>query len=132
MRRSHLLTFSFAVVVSEAIALWIVRSNPGGLLRPCFFRALTGIPCPACGTTRSVRALFSGDLGASLGSNPLASGIAITLLAGAVAALVCLPWADRLRLPRLPSRRTLLWIGAILILANWGYLIAASCAATPR
>ena len=35
----------------------------------CPFRALTGLPCPGCGLTRSWVYLMHGDIGASLASN---------------------------------------------------------------
>lgn len=35
----------------------------------CPFRALTGLPCPGCGLTRSWVYLMHGDLGSSLASN---------------------------------------------------------------
>ena len=37
----------------------------------CPFRLVTGLPCPGCGTTRSVAALLDGRLADSLSFNPL-------------------------------------------------------------
>lgn len=37
----------------------------------CLFKALTNIPCPACGSTRAILAIFKGNLIASLLINPL-------------------------------------------------------------
>ena len=51
----------------------------------CWFRALTGIPCPTCGCTRCLLALTHGDFAAALRLNPLFSVgcLALTLwLAG--------------------------------------------------
>lgn len=45
---------------------------------PCFFEALTSVPCPLCGGTQAVVLLFSGSPLAALQSNP-----AVTLLSGA-------------------------------------------------
>lgn len=37
----------------------------------CFFASTVGIPCPGCGGTRAVAALFQGDLSQSLHYHPL-------------------------------------------------------------
>jgi hypothetical protein len=37
----------------------------------CMFRNLTGLPCPFCGTTRSVGNLLLGDFQGALSMNPL-------------------------------------------------------------
>lgn len=37
----------------------------------CLFRALTGLPCPGCGTTRAVSALCAGDFSTAWQLNPV-------------------------------------------------------------
>jgi len=37
----------------------------------CFFKNLTGYPCPSCGVTRSVAQLFQGNLVEAIYMNPL-------------------------------------------------------------
>lgn len=37
----------------------------------CLFKNTTGIPCPACGSTRSVLALLAGDVSTAASTNPL-------------------------------------------------------------
>lgn len=44
---------------------------------PCFFDAITSVPCPLCGGTQAVVLLFSGNPLAAMHSNP-----AVTLLSG--------------------------------------------------
>jgi Protein of unknown function (DUF2752) len=73
----------------------------------CPLRAATGVPCPLCGLTTSMRALFSFDLATSLALNPL----------GAVAVLVT--GAALLGLRRAVSVPAAL-VGAVLI-ASWAY-----------
>lgn len=37
----------------------------------CLFKNVTGIACPSCGTTRSVLAIFGGDISSAWFINPL-------------------------------------------------------------
>lgn len=37
----------------------------------CLFKSLTGIPCPACGATRSIQAILQADISNALFINPL-------------------------------------------------------------
>jgi len=45
----------------------------------CRFREWTGIPCPTCGGSRSIYALFHGRLGESFAQNPMVLIGALTL-----------------------------------------------------
>lgn len=49
----------------------------------CLFHIITGIPCPSCGSTRSVAALLHGHIMKSLAINPL--GVLIAAI------MVCAP-----------------------------------------
>jgi hypothetical protein len=40
-------------------------------INTCFLKAITGIPCPACGTTRAFLLLFKGEIYKSIVMNPL-------------------------------------------------------------
>jgi hypothetical protein len=46
----------------------------------CLFKQTTSIPCPACGTTRSVLALSNGNINTALQLNPIGFIIVIALL----------------------------------------------------
>lgn len=46
---------------------------------PCGFAAVTHHPCPGCGSTRAVLALFSGDLDGVLRNNPFGPVMAVVL-----------------------------------------------------
>ena len=47
----------------------------------CMFRNVTGLPCPFCGSTRSVGHILLGDFSAALYSNPLGYfGLAFVIL----------------------------------------------------
>ena len=91
----------------------------------CGLRTATGIPCVACGGTRSMMSLSHGKVLEAIAFNPL---IFLCVLAAATWALVSL---FRLRFfpgnrPPLPPRRLPVWIIVTGILvafvANWFYL----------
>lgn len=55
-------------------------SNTNSGIEICPFKRVTTLPCPSCGSTRSVIALISGDLQKALSINPLGFLIAAVLL----------------------------------------------------
>ena len=91
----------------------------------CVFHALTGVPCPGCGTTRALVALAGGDAWSALLLNPLAT--LATLVGFAVAALA-VPWvAARGPLPvltggGLPRPARVAAVGAVGL--QWLWLVA--------
>ena len=97
---------------------WLAPLVPG-----CPFHALTGVPCPGCGTTRAALALARGDVAAAFGWNPLA---AAAFLLGAATCLAAPLWVAAGRaLPSLAlelPRRARLALVAVLG-ANWAWLI---------
>jgi Protein of unknown function (DUF2752) len=117
--------------------LWGVVAACSLLLRPfwlelapfvpaCPFRAITGIPCPTCGTTHAALALLNGRLGDALSANPLAALGGIAFIVGGFLAPA---WAT-FRWP-IPSFPTPLpgWSRAMIVailLAGWAYLIGTS------
>ena len=46
----------------------------------CFIKNLTHIPCPSCGTTRSIISLIKGDFIRSLNVNPIGYLVAMIML----------------------------------------------------
>jgi hypothetical protein len=67
------------------LALGVLLAHlPGDPGLPCPLRTTTGVPCPLCGMTTSVKATLRGDVHAALAANPfgiLAVVTAILLLA---------------------------------------------------
>lgn len=55
-------------------------SSGGGTLGVCLFKRLSGLPCPSCGTTRSIVALIHGDVAGALALNPLGVAMAVILV----------------------------------------------------
>jgi hypothetical protein len=52
--------------------IWVVLNGIGVIsFSPCLFHLITGLPCPSCGTTRAILALFEGNWAGSLRINPL-------------------------------------------------------------
>jgi hypothetical protein len=89
-RGIHLATLVFALSLCAVVLLahlsargWLGPWLAGGIrfLTLCPYRALTGTPCPLCGTTRAFLFLLQGDLRASLHTNPLAVVLTPMLLA---------------------------------------------------
>jgi hypothetical protein len=57
----------------------VLAHLPVGVGLPCPLRTLTGVPCPFCGVTTSVRATLGGHLVTALGAAPL--GVAAVVAA---------------------------------------------------
>lgn len=90
----------------------------------CLLRALTGIPCPACGCTRSLLAWSHWDVSAAFRFNPLFAGGCVMVIAwGALGLLDLLTrksWAQRAE--RLTQRRPVRLAVVGLAALNWIYL----------
>ncbi|MGA7159813.1 MAG: DUF2752 domain-containing protein [Bacteroidota bacterium] len=59
---------------------FIEGSETSGLPSVCLFKEITGLPCPSCGTTRSLLLLMSGRLHESLMMNPFGIVLALALV----------------------------------------------------
>jgi len=74
------------VFLSSACAagyIWLILSyhrNSSGIIEPgvCLFKRITTIPCPSCGTTRSVMSILQGNFADALYWNPF--GLILTLV----------------------------------------------------
>lgn len=78
----------------------------------CPFRILTGLPCPACGLTRSLIAAFHLDFDRSLSLHPLGLAVAVALALFALGVDKRLPLIWRtLRRPPVAAALSALWIG---------------------
>lgn len=91
----------------------------------CAFLSWTGIPCPACGSTRVVEALVHGRPAEALAANPFtAAAVALLVLLAAVA-LAARAVGRPLPALRLEPREKLAarLTAALALLLNWAYLI---------
>lgn len=112
--------------------LWVVKSLalPGLCAwRGCLFKTLLHVPCPSCGTTRSVISLLRGDLAGALALNPLgvpaAAGLFLLplwLLADLLTSRATLH-RFALRVNASLKRRRVFAVLACLLAANWLWLI---------
>jgi len=114
-----------AIGLLGAAAVWLLRVDRLPLTL-CLFKGLTGLPCPTCGSTRTMGRLAALDFAGSLAMNPLATLGAVVVTAWALADLALLPRKRALGLEVAPRlARVLRWGALVLFLANWAYLLAA-------
>jgi hypothetical protein len=89
---------------------------------PCPFRATTGLPCPGCGLTRGVIALFQGDVMRSIQLHAFAP-VAV-LAVGVLVGLALLPRGAAERFEnRLVQAQERWQLGLVLLLLLLGYWI---------
>lgn len=112
----------FPVRIGVVGALCGVLSIPLWVGLPmCSFAAMTGLPCPGCGLTRSTHAILRGDLAHAFHTQPFAF-IVSPLLAGMLAfAGATFLLQGRPSLPPLARRAGLLILGVVsaLMLLFW-------------
>ena len=116
---------ALSVIVTGSVLLGLARFFPFAALPPlCLFRKLSGIPCPACGMTRSWVLMSHADFGAALAMNPLGAVFFVALLLAVLGNLLAL--FGVVAAPPSPSdrltRRFLIGLGSIWAL-NWAYVV---------
>jgi hypothetical protein len=120
----------FGIIYGSIAGLILLagRFLPLSSLAPaCAFRALTGFPCPTCGSTRSIVNLAHGDIPSALAMNPLTGMAAL----GAVAVLFYSLFSLAFSIPIVTidlSEREKDWMRAaavVVLLFNWLYLALA-------
>jgi hypothetical protein len=111
--------------VLAAAAVWILHLDRIPLTF-CVFKGLTGLPCPTCGSTRTLGRLFALDFAGALAMNPFTTLVAVVVGAWALADLALLLRKRALGLEISPRLGFALRVFALaLVLANWVYLMVA-------
>jgi hypothetical protein len=111
------------VVIAAAVGLLHLDRLPFAF---CAFKAVTGLPCMTCGTTRAFARLFTLDLGGAVHMNPLAAAVALAFIPWGLADLALLPRGRALALEISPALAPFVRAAAVtLVVANWAYLIAS-------
>ena len=116
-RPPRLGTLVGAIAVLGAGAL-VLAVRLGVPLPPCRLREVTGVPCPACGSTRLLEELAAGDVPAAAAANPTVFVALLAVLAWAALATV----GRRLVLER-REKRGLGVLAVIGAAAGWAYAV---------
>ena len=118
-----LIFLACAIVIAAAVGLLHLDRLP---LTLCAFKAVTGLPCLSCGTTRALARLFVLDLPGAVAMNPLATAVGIALVPWGIADLVLLRERRALALEVAPGAAPVLTVAAVALVAvNWAYLMVA-------
>jgi hypothetical protein len=117
-------------VLAAVLAAGAVLVGLAGMARLplplCYFKAVTGLPCFTCGSTRMLDRLFHLDLAGALAMNPLAAVGALVLVGYGLADLGLRAFGRSLRFRLAPPANWLGWMAVVVaVLGNWAYLIAA-------
>jgi hypothetical protein len=83
MTRNRLYSFLFLVCLAGYVWLFYFMYNTSTepqVFGKCMMKHTLGIPCPSCGTTRSVSSLLEGDIVAAWQWNPFGFIVAVFML----------------------------------------------------
>jgi hypothetical protein len=112
--------FAVALTLSSLAAILILRLfNPvsSGLFPPCPFRALTGLNCPGCGTSRGLHQLLNGHPIVALDLNPLMV-LALPIMAYVFVSYALVAVRGR-GLPKVFIPAPLIWVIFWVIVSFW-------------
>ncbi|MCU0376090.1 MAG: DUF2752 domain-containing protein [Chitinophagaceae bacterium] len=127
-RQAHLRVYGAIWLVAIAGFCWLLL-QPKAPVNTCIFKQATGLPCPACGSTRSVQAMLHGHWPQVFSHNPLGIVTFIMVVAGVIWSaadvfrgsqslyLKTRQWQATIRRP------IVAWPLVILLLANWVWSI---------
>jgi len=84
-RRNKLYSLLFTACVAGYIwIIYSVNTINNGFFEGCFIKQLTNIPCPSCGSTRSIISMMNGDFFGALKINPLGYIVAFIMLSSPI------------------------------------------------
>lgn len=109
------------------VQYWSIWPHMGSV---CMVKNVTGLPCPACGSSRAATLLLQGSPWHAITTNPI--GVLLTCLLP-----FCLAWILRdlytgkqdfyrfyRRMERFFQKRIVALVAILLVLANWAWNIA--------
>ncbi len=111
------------VFAAAALGLTMLSKALGVSLTTCLLKRMTGVPCPACGGSRTALYAIEGRLVESFVCNPL-----IFIILAVSMALLTLRLVTGRRLVLNLSRGqkiVALVVGGLVVAANWAYLLWA-------
>lgn len=115
----------FGVVCIVTFGLAVMWLHMGFPQPVCGFHALTGLPCPSCGSSRMIAALVQGRVAEAFMWNPLAFAGVLAVAVWATASTLRLLFSLPVWRVVLESGEALaIRIAAVMLIAgNWIYLI---------
>ncbi|MGH7131394.1 MAG: DUF2752 domain-containing protein [Phycisphaerales bacterium] len=107
--------------VALVAAAWFLDRARGTSTPTCLFRAVTGVPCPTCGSTRCAMRLANADIVGAWSFNPF---ITVVLVWVGLYLILRLGFGRRLHLGLSHRQKTLGWaVLGVLMLVNWAYVL---------
>ncbi|MFN2532429.1 MAG: DUF2752 domain-containing protein [Pyrinomonadaceae bacterium] len=105
-------------LTSLLVLTYVFMFDPGrtGFFPPCPFRALTGLTCPGCGSTRCLHQLVHGNIASAFKLNPLLI-ISLPFLIWALMRYTRNAFRNSPR--RLPLRAVQIWPVVAIVAAFW-------------
>ncbi len=105
------------LLAAAGVYLYLFEPGRTGFFPICPFRALTGLDCPGCGTTRALHQLLHGNVVAAFELNPLT----ILLLPVLVCALVSFTRSaiTGQPMPQLSIPPKYVWLSVVVVLGFW-------------
>lgn len=111
------------VFAAAALGVTMLSRAMGVSLVTCVFKRMTGLPCPACGGSRTALYALQGHPAESFACNPL---IFIVLAVCGILLMLRLVTGWRLVLNLTRGQKIVAFVAiALLVAANWAYLIWA-------
>ncbi len=107
------------------VALSPLAGRIASTVPSCPVKAIVGLPCLTCGTTRAGAALSRLDLAGSFSINPLAALAWVVLVGGGLVAGFLALWDVPIREPEWNLSWPVRWLLVVVFVANWAYLVRA-------
>ncbi|MGB6001159.1 MAG: DUF2752 domain-containing protein [Thermoanaerobaculia bacterium] len=123
MNQSRQLGFLWGAVAVGLLALAPLAPRLATALPACPLKSIVGVPCLTCGSTRAALALGRLDLWTALTINPLVAAGCVMLVVGGLIAGVLALGGKPLREPSWRLAAPVRVAIALVLLANWVYLI---------